>query len=144
MRRSISAREPASGSRLSLFWQFACSLVHRDSSEIALQDLQNAIRRERGDQLGREPGLCFCLLTVFFAFLDAMFALADFFVGSLLTVFRRGFRSVLRGSCLVDFSPDVTKAASFPAALPIVVAAFIRTPLGCMGATFFFAIPSFY
>jgi len=73
-----------------------------------------------------------------------MLALADFLVGGGF-VLRRGFRSVLRGSCLVDLSPDVTKAASLPAALPIVVAAFIRTPLVFLGAAFFFAIPlSFY
>ena len=53
---------------------------------------------------------------------------------------RRGFRPALRGCFFVDLSPDVTKAASFPAALPIVVAAFIRTPLRSLGATFFFSI----
>jgi hypothetical protein len=80
-----------------------------------------------------EP-LLFRLLTLFFAFFGATEALA-----ALLAVLRRGFRFVFDGALVVS-SPDDTNAASFPAALPIVVAAFIRTPFAFLGATFFFAI----
>lgn len=54
----------------------------------------------------------------------------------------RDFVGFVRSSCLVALLLEVTNAASFPAALPIVAAAFIKTPFVSGGATFFFAMRS--
>ena len=66
----------------------------------------------------------------------------DFFERALLLLGRDFL--VSSASSLIAVLREPTRAASFPAALPIVVAAFIKTPLVFLVATFFFGmVPSY-
>ena len=86
----------------------------------------------------------FILLTVCLFFLDVASAVEAFLVRRGFAVLARTFRCVLGVSPSGTFSSGVTKAASFPAALPIVIAVLIRTPSVFFGATFFLAITHYF
>ena len=76
---------------------------------------------------------------VFLAFAGPAIVADVFFLElGLAVLVVRDFFALDRPSCLDAL--DVTSAATFPAALPIVVAAFISTPWVSWGAGFFFAI----